>query len=78
VSSWGVFFFFYFLFCFLQAREAAKSASVLFYDAMEGFDAMKLKESFERFERAAAKGNEESIWILSVLKGVEMEESALR
>jgi hypothetical protein len=44
---------------------------------MEGFDVMKLKESFARFERAAAKGHEESIWILSVVKDVEMKESAL-
>jgi hypothetical protein len=32
-----------------------------------------LEESFARFERAAAKGHEESIWIMSVVKDVEME-----
>jgi hypothetical protein len=31
-----------------------------------------LEERFERFERAAAEGHEESVWILSVLKDVEM------
>jgi hypothetical protein len=41
------------------------------------FDYTDLEESFARFERAAAKGHEESIWILSLLKGVEMETSAL-
>jgi hypothetical protein len=35
------------------------------------------KQSFELFERAAAKGHEESIWIVSVLKDVEMKKSAL-
>jgi TPR repeat protein len=33
-------------------------------------------ESFQLFERAAAKGHEESIWILSVLKDVTMEQKA--
>jgi hypothetical protein len=51
----------------------------MFHEAMEGFDAYKdLGEQFQLFERAAAKGHEESIWILSVVKDVEMEESALR
>jgi hypothetical protein len=36
-----------------------------------------LEESFGRFERAAAKGHEESIFILSVVKDVEMKDSAL-
>jgi hypothetical protein len=31
------------------------------------------EESFELFERAAAKGHEESIWILNVVKDVEMD-----
>jgi hypothetical protein len=43
---------------------------------MEGFE--DLKERFQRFERAAAKGHEESIWILSVVKDVEMEADALK
>jgi hypothetical protein len=51
---------------------------VLFHEVMERFRVDKLEESFERFERAAAKGHEESIWILSVMKDVEMEESALK
>jgi hypothetical protein len=37
----------------------------------------RLEESFARFERAAAKGHEESIWIVSVVKDVEMNEDAL-
>jgi hypothetical protein len=41
---------------------------------MENIRSWELKESFERFERAAAKGHEESIWIVSVVKGVEMTE----
>jgi tetratricopeptide (TPR) repeat protein len=41
------------------------------YNAFEG--------SFERFERAAVKGHhEESIWILSVVKDVERERTALQ
>jgi hypothetical protein len=44
---------------------------------MEEFRAGKnLKQSLARFERAAAKGHEESIWILSVVKDVEMERFA--
>jgi hypothetical protein len=43
---------------------------------MSKFNSWKLKEGFARFERAAAKGHEESIWILSVVKDVEMEKSA--
>jgi hypothetical protein len=35
-----------------------------------------LGEDFQRFERAAAKGHEESIWITSVLKDVAMESNA--
>jgi TPR repeat protein len=34
------------------------------------------EERLKRFERAAAKGHEESIWVVSVLKDVEMETSA--
>jgi hypothetical protein len=43
---------------------------------MEEFDHDELEESFARFERAAAKGHKESIWILSVVKDVEKEKSA--
>jgi hypothetical protein len=52
---------FVFLFCFcffLQALEAAKSGLVLFYEAMEEFNRNRLAQSFELFERAAAKGHE--------------------
>jgi hypothetical protein len=35
------------------------------------------KEQFHRFERAAAKGQEESIWILSVVKDNERKVDAL-
>jgi hypothetical protein len=45
---------------------------------MEHFDREELEESFARFERAAAKGHEESIWILSVVKDLEMKMSALK
>jgi hypothetical protein len=41
------------------------------------FDRERLEQSFELFERAAAKGHEESIWILSVLKDVEKKKNAL-
>jgi hypothetical protein len=43
---------------------------------MEQFDARY--HSFARFETAAAKGHEESIWVTSVVKDVEMEENFLR
>jgi hypothetical protein len=45
---------------------------------MEQFNYYKLEESFARFERAAAKGHKESIWILSVMEGVEMDADALK
>jgi hypothetical protein len=45
---------------------------------MEQFNYYKLEESFARLERAAAKGNEESIWITSVVKDVEMEKDVLK
>jgi hypothetical protein len=43
---------------------------------MEQFHDRDPKGSFARFESAAAKGHEESIWILSVIKDVEMEKDA--
>jgi hypothetical protein len=71
--------FFCFSFVFShQAREAGKSGLLLFHTAIWKFDDAELEESFARFERAAAKGHEESIWILSVVKGVKMEESVLK
>jgi TPR repeat protein len=45
---------------------------------MEQFSFWDLEKAFTRFERAAAKGHEESIWITSVLKGVEMKKIALK
>jgi hypothetical protein len=45
---------------------------------MEKFHCGRLEESFARFERAAAKGHEESIWIVSVVKGVKMEKDFLK
>jgi hypothetical protein len=47
---------------------------------MEKFDheELDLEEIFPLFERAAAKGHEESIWIRSVWKGTEMEDSVLK
>jgi hypothetical protein len=75
--SFLFFSFFCFFFLFYQAREAAKSGTILFHEAMEQFRSYELQKSFERFERASAKGHEESIWILSVVKDVEMDKSAL-
>jgi hypothetical protein len=51
-----------------------KSGLVLFHEAMEKFDPYDLNWSFLRFERAAAKGHEESIWIGSVVKDLDMED----
>jgi hypothetical protein len=46
---------------------------------MERFRAYEdLKRQFKRFERAAAKGHEESIWISSVVKDVKMTWIALK
>jgi hypothetical protein len=56
----------------------AKSGLVLFHEAIEHFSPYALEESFERFERAAAKGHEESIWIGSVVQDVEMKRGALK
>ena len=61
-----------------EALEAEKSATVLFHEAIEEFDPDDLNKSFKRFERAAAKGHEEAIWIVSVMKVVKMEKTALR
>jgi hypothetical protein len=73
-----LFFFFFFLFLLsLQAMETAKSGLVLFHEAIERCGSWRLKESFVRFERAAAKGHEESIWIGSVVKDVDMNKNAL-
>jgi TPR repeat protein len=44
---------------------------------MEQFYGRRLEKSFQRFERAAAKGHEESIWITSVVNSMELEKSAL-
>jgi hypothetical protein len=72
-------FFFCCFFLFSQAREAAKSGLVLFHEAMEEFNGFfDLEPQFQRFERAAAKGHEESIWILGVVKNVEMKRGAWR
>jgi hypothetical protein len=78
--SEGFFFFFLFLFFFFfyQAREARKSGLMLFHEAMEEFSPFFLEQSFARFEKAAAKGHVESIWIGSVVKDVDMEETSLR
>jgi hypothetical protein len=60
----------------LQAREAAKSGMVVFNGVVEEFF-VDVEQTFGRFERAAAeKGHEESLWVVSVLKDVEMEKSA--
>jgi hypothetical protein len=51
---------------------------MLFHEAMGEFGARHFEECFLLFERAAAKGHEESIWITSVLKDVEMKENAVK
>jgi hypothetical protein len=52
---------------------------VLFHEALGKFNDHynALEKSFARFERAAAKGHEGSIWIGSVVKNVEKKKSAL-
>jgi TPR repeat protein len=45
---------------------------------MEKLGTLRLEKGFERFERAAAKGHEESIWITGVAKGAKMEKNALK
>jgi hypothetical protein len=45
---------------------------------MANFGAARWKESFVLFERAAAKVHEESIWIVSVMKDMDMEESDIK
>jgi hypothetical protein len=49
---------------------------MLFHEAMSKFNTFFPVRSFERFEKAAAKGHEESIWIGSVGKDVEIEKNA--
>jgi hypothetical protein len=44
---------------------------------MEKLKSWKLEECFARFERAAGKGHEESIWILSVWKDAQLEWNAV-
>ena len=43
-------------------------------EAMEKFDDCEMRESFERFEKAAMKGHEESQWIWNVVKDMEFKE----
>jgi hypothetical protein len=45
---------------------------------MKDFAADELEESFACFERAAAQGHEQSIWILSVVKDMDMEDDSLK
>jgi hypothetical protein len=71
-------FLFSFSFFFNKAREARKTGLVLFNEAMEKFEQRLWKESLPLFQRAAAKGHEESVWILSVLKNGDMEWIAWR
>jgi hypothetical protein len=63
-----------FLFPLLQAREAAKSGLVLFHEAMETFENEAFLMSFARLKKAAAKGHQEAIWILSVQEGATDQE----
>jgi TPR repeat protein len=83
-SRFFFFFSFFFFFLFSQVREAEKSGAVLFHEAMDmiGGDLEKhptsLEKIFRLFERAAAKGHEESIWISSVAQNVEKDKTALK
>jgi TPR repeat protein len=62
-----------------QAREAATSGTILFHEAMCFFGGFQgHQESIKAFEPAAEKGHELSIWILSVAKGIESDQSALK
>jgi TPR repeat protein len=74
-------FFFVFFFCslflFHEALEVAKSGLMMFHEAVQVFWTYDPQESFARFERAAAKGHEQSIWIRRVVKDVKMEKGAL-
>jgi TPR repeat protein len=78
VSGEEKFFFFSFC-CFRKAIEAAKSGSVFFHEAM-GFISFEGNFSVEiaAFKKAAAKGHEESIWLLDVIKDVEPVVSAIK
>jgi hypothetical protein len=49
-----------------------KSGILLFHEAVEALPG-RLEENFQILKRAAAKGHEESIWILDMVKGVEMD-----
>jgi hypothetical protein len=55
-----------------------KSGLELFHEAMAQIISFTWEQSFERVECAAAKGHAESIWILSVVKDVEIKESVLK
>jgi tetratricopeptide (TPR) repeat protein len=69
-------FMFFLFFCSSpQAREAAKSGTMLFHEAMCFFGFEDHQESIKRFEPAAEKGHEESIWILNVAKDMESNQS---
>jgi hypothetical protein len=51
-----------------QEREDAKSAEILFNEAMLKFDTNKLGESLARFEKSAAQGHEEGCWVWNIVK----------
>jgi hypothetical protein len=63
-----------------KAREAAKSATVLFHEAMEQLirHEKTMENQLEQFEKAAAKGHEEALWMRSMLIGVEKEQSVVK
>jgi tetratricopeptide (TPR) repeat protein len=68
-----VFCFFFFFLLFLKAQEAAKSGNVLFNEALEHMYDEEFEKSLELFRRAAAKGHEDAVWILSVVDVDELE-----
>jgi TPR repeat protein len=51
---------------------------MLFHEGMEDFLTGSYEEQFKSFKRAATKGHQESVWIVSVLDGVEMELKSLK
>jgi hypothetical protein len=63
-----------------KAREAAKSATVLFHEAMEQLirHEKTMENQLEQFEKAADKGHEAALWMRSILNGVEKEQSVVK
>jgi hypothetical protein len=59
-----------------EAKEDAKSGIVLFQDAIQCISS--LEECMPLFEKAAAKGHAEAIWVLRVLKKVKLNKADMK